>query len=167
MTFKDINGVEWAVRIDLATARKVRDRMKTVETLKDFDFLDCAAIALALETDVFFAADLLYEVCRDEAQARGVDAAAFGAALRGRALFDAVAALTAEYLNFFPDPTTVEKARAALAKSAEARAARIDAICFGATKALEGAAAAAESAFGVRSSSAAPFSESASGASTT
>lgn len=104
-----------------------------VETLKDFDFLDCAAIALALETDVFFAADLLYEVCRDEAQARGVDAAAFGAALRGRTLFDAVAALTAEYLSFFPDPTTVEKARAA----------RIDAICFGATKALEGAVAAA------------------------
>lgn len=122
---------------------------------------------MSLETDVFFAADLLYEVCRDEAQSRGVDAAAFGAALRGKALFDATAALTAEYLSFFPDPTTVEKARATLEKSAKARAARCDAICSGATRALDKLAENAANAFGDAFLTALESSGSPSGASAT
>ncbi|MBQ5790479.1 MAG: hypothetical protein IIW01_09330, partial [Thermoguttaceae bacterium] len=93
--FKDINGVEWTLDVNLATARTFRERMKEVETLKNVDFLDCAAVALSL-ADVFFAADFLYLLCGEEARSRGVDASAFGAALKGRVLFEAVAAATAE-----------------------------------------------------------------------
>jgi electron transfer flavoprotein beta subunit len=42
--FKDINGVEWTLDVNLATARTFRERMKEVETLKNVDFLDCAAV---------------------------------------------------------------------------------------------------------------------------
>lgn len=146
-TFRDANGVKWRIEINIATARKLRDRMKEVETLRDVDFLDYAALLLKLE-DVFFAADLLYEICRDEATERGVDAGAFGAALYGKYLFDAETELTAEYIDFFPDAATTEKMRAVAEKAAIVRKRQCAAICNAVETALDVGLSNAENSLG-------------------
>lgn len=157
-TFRDALGREWEIELNIGTARRIRARVKENEAL-DVDFLDCAGVLTRL-TDVFFAADLLYEVCRDEAQSRGVDAAAFGAALKGPFLFDAITALTAEYLDFFPDPTTVEKMRAVVDKIRAANEKLCDAICGATAKALDSALRKGETRLGALLSSDSAFSDS-------
>ena len=135
-TFKDFDGQEWTIDLNIATARAIRRRMATVESLQDVDFLDHAALLLSLN-DVFFAADLLFVVCESQANERGIDSEAFGRALRGDVLFDAIAAFTAEYIDFFPDPTIREKIRVVAEKNKETLTLLFDAIAKGAAKELE------------------------------
>ena len=134
--FKDFEGREWTIDLNIATAREIRRRMATVESLQDVDFLDHAALLLSLN-DVFFAADLLFVVCESQANERGIDSEAFGRALRGDVLFDAIAAFTAEYIDFFPDPTIREKIRVVAEKNKETLTLLFDAIAKGAAKELE------------------------------
>ena len=134
--FQDFAGREWTIHRNIATARAIRRRMATVESLQDVDFLDHAALLLSLN-DVFFAADLLFVVCESQANERGVDSEAFGRALRGDVLFDAIAAFTAEYIDFFPDPTIREKIRVVAEKNKETLTLLFDAIAKGAAKELE------------------------------
>lgn len=145
--FIDATGQEWTIELNIETARAVRRRAKTYESLKDVDFLDYASLLLSLN-DVFFAADLLYCVCEEEAKERNVDAEAFGRGLKGKHLFDAVTALTAEYLDFFPDPTTAEKMRAVVEKNRKTQEALCEAICGKTTELLDKAVADAESQLG-------------------
>lgn len=134
--FKDFEGREWTIDLNIATAREIRRRMATVESLQDVDFLDHASLLLSLN-DVFFAADLLFVVCESQANERGIDSEAFGRALRGDVLFDAIAAFTAEYIDFFPDPTIREKIRVVAEKNRETTSLFYDAIAKGAAKELE------------------------------
>ena len=134
--FKDFDGQEWTIDLNIATARAIRARMATVDSLKDVDFLDHAAMLLSLN-DVFFVADLLFVVCEKQANERGIDSEAFGRSLRGDVLFDAIAAFTAEYIDFFPDPTIREKIRVVAEKNRETLTFLYDAIAKGATKELE------------------------------
>ena len=84
--FVDALGREWTVDLNIGTAREIRGHMRGVETLKDVDFLDYASLVSALN-DVFFAADLLFVVCRVQADERGADEPDFGRALKGTILF--------------------------------------------------------------------------------
>ena len=45
--FKDFDGQEWTIDLNIATARAIRARMATVDSLKDVDFLDHAAMLLS------------------------------------------------------------------------------------------------------------------------
>ena len=125
--FQDTTGEDWRIDLNIGTARKIRQRMRTVDSLSQCDFLDYAELLFSLN-DVFFAAELLYVVCEDEASGRGVDSETFGTRLRGRVLFDAIAAFTAEYLNFFPDPTTAQKMGALVEKNQKVQTTLCDAI---------------------------------------
>lgn len=116
--FVDALGREWTVDLNIGTAREIRGHMRGVETLKDVDFLDYASLVSALN-DVFFAADLLFVVCRVQADERGVDEPDFGRALKGTILFDAREAFLEEYVDFFPDPTTREKIKEIVGKNKE------------------------------------------------
>ena len=127
--FKDAEGREWFVDLNISTARALRTNALGV------DFLDYAGI-LAGVNDVFFAADLLFLVCEDQAKERGLDAEGFGRALKGRALFEGVSAFVAEYLDFFPDPSTAAKMRELVDKTAEAREELATTICKASTSIL-------------------------------
>ena len=142
-TFKDAQDREWTIDLNIASVRALRDRASRVESLKNVDLLDYAGVLLSV-SDPFFAADLLFETVRDQAEERGVNAEDFGASLRGKILFDAIAEWSAEYLDFFPEPTAKEKAQALVEKSAKAREALFEKICFAATKELDVAVANAE-----------------------
>ncbi|MDO5749310.1 MAG: hypothetical protein Q4Q42_06715, partial [Planctomycetia bacterium] len=120
-TFIDAQGREWTIDLNIASLRKLRARAATVETLKNVDLLDYAGVLLSL-SDPFFAADLLFETLREDADdERGISAEDFGASLRGVFLFDAIAEWTAEYLDFFPEPTAKEKAQRLVEKGAKTR----------------------------------------------
>lgn len=125
--FKDVNGDAWTIELNIGTARKIRSRMRQVETLNEIDFLDYASLLFSLN-DVFFAADLLFVVCEEEAKERGIDSEEFGTRLKGKVLFDAVAAFTAEYLDFFPDPATAQKMKTLVEKNQKVQTALCDAI---------------------------------------
>lgn len=115
-TFKTTDGAEWVIDLNIETARRLRAAMREDENLQNVDFLDYAALLTSLN-DVFFAADLVYFVCKDQADERNVTAADFGRLLKGSLLFDAITAFTGEYLDFFPDPTIAEKMRALVEKT--------------------------------------------------
>ena len=125
--FKDFNDREWTIDLNIASAREIRRRMATIDSLKDVDFLDHSSMLMALN-DVFFAADLLFLVCEKQANERGIDDESFGRSLRGDVLFDAVAAFVAEYVDFFPDPTIREKIRIVAEKNRELQARLYDAL---------------------------------------
>lgn len=155
-TFQTTDGQTWTIDLNIEAARELRAQMKDVETLKDVDFLDYAALLTSL-TDVFFAADLLYLVCQAEAQQRGIDAAAFGRLLKGSILFDGIAAFTAEYIDFFPNPAIAEKMKAFAAKMETAQSALIDAISARAEAEVGKIVDALGKESGTRSSNASPF----------
>ena len=90
-------------------------------------------------SDPFFAADLLFETVKGQADALGVDAEQFGDALKGKILFDAVTEWTAEYLDFFPEPTAKEKAQKPVEKSAKTRETILEKICDVAARQLDAA----------------------------
>ena len=142
-TFKDAQDREWTIDLNIASVRALRERAARVESLKNVDLLDYAGVLLSV-SDPFFAADLLFETVRDQAEERGVNAEDFGASLRGKILFDAIAEWSAEYLDFFPEPTAKEKAQKLVEKSAKAREALFEKICYAATKELDSAVANAE-----------------------
>lgn len=142
-TFKDAQDREWTIDLNIASVRSLRQRAARVDSLKNVDLLDYAGVLLSV-SDPFFAADLLFETVRDQAEKRGVSAEDFGASLRGKILFDAISEWSAEYLDFFPEPTAKEKAQALVEKSAKAREALFEKICFAATKELDSAVASAE-----------------------
>ena len=83
--------------------------------------------------------------------------------MKGRVLFEATAAATAEYLDFFPD----EKARALVEKAEKTRSLYRVAICDEAASRFEREVESAAKKFGVRFSNVAESSASASEASPT
>ena len=135
--FKDAAGADWQIDLNIQTAREIRRYMAAhADSFANVDFLDYATLLFSLN-DIFFAADLLAVICAKQREERQLDEAAFGALLRGKVLFDAVEAFTAEYLDFFPDPTTAEKMRAVVEKNKKARQTIEDAICEEVTKRLD------------------------------
>lgn len=142
-TFLDAQGREWRIELNIASLRKLRARAAAVETLKNVDLLDYAGVLLSL-SDPFFAADLLFETVREDADERGISAEDFGASLRGVFLFDAIAEWTAEYLDFFPEPTAKEKAQKLVEKGAKTRELLIEKICSAAALELDAAVKSAE-----------------------
>ncbi len=157
-TFQTVDGQEWQIDLNIETARNLRAQMRGVPTLKEVDFLDYAALLTSLN-DVFFAADLLFLTCQKQAEERGIDASAFGGLLKGSVLFDGIAAFTAEYLDFFPNPTIAEKMRAFVEKMKAAQETIMDAIESAAEKTIGGVLDDLATKSGARFSTASPSPE--------
>jgi hypothetical protein len=116
-SFKDREGMEWAVRIDVAAAKSVREALafdilnledgKTMERLIDDPVLLC---------------DVLYVVCKDQADSRQISDVQFGRAMGGDAIEHAAMALLSELVDFFPGRKGRTLAKAlAMTKTIEAK----------------------------------------------
>ena len=117
-TFKDNEGRTWAVAVDVAAIKRAR-------TLAGFDLagvLDRREDAERLARDPVLLVDVLYAVCKPEADARGVSDEAFGAAMGGDAIALATEALIEGIVSFSPNPRVRAMHRTALAKAKEAEA---------------------------------------------
>jgi hypothetical protein len=99
--FKDGKGREWDVCVNVTTARKVK--ALTGVLIPGLIARGCSPLAELLDDPLTFV-DVLFALCEDDAKARGVAAADFGAALYGGPLAEAQKAFTEELADFFPDP---------------------------------------------------------------
>ena len=112
-SFADNAGRSWTVRLNVDVLRRVRALCKV-------NLMDAASGDLAdrLAADPVLLCDVLYAVCKAEADAGGVSAEAFAEALGGDAIDEATAALLEELVDFFPKRRR-EVLRRAMAKRAD------------------------------------------------
>jgi hypothetical protein len=131
-TFKDSADRVWSVVINVNAVRRCR-------SLVDVDLPDLASDGCrplgALLGDVVKLVDVLYVLCKAEADSRGLTDEDFGAGLGGDSLQNAADAFVAELADFFPDPrvraglkAVIEKGRAVQSRLMEVMAARLAAI---------------------------------------
>lgn len=93
-SFKDINGREWLIKLDAPTIKDVREALH-------FDLLDDKAFS-RLATDAVLLVDVLWIICRSQAQAANIHDRQFGEALVGDPIEAAAKALTEARIAFSP-----------------------------------------------------------------
>lgn len=115
-TFRDNAGREWLVEVNGTTAKRVRGLLGVnLFALVDDGF---AGLGRLLADPIDFL-DVLYVLCKPEADARGISDEDFGRAMGGDALGAASDAFLAEYTDFFPDRRKREALRKVLSKGRE------------------------------------------------
>jgi hypothetical protein len=124
-TFTDSAGRTWNVTVNVGAIKRVRD-------LLGVDLLDVANgdLLARLADDPCLLVDVLFALCKPDADAKGVDDEDFGRGMVGGALDEASAALMKELLDFFPSAQRAKalgrmarkivEQEAALAQAAEA-----------------------------------------------
>ena len=97
MMFKDNAGRSWAVRIDVDAVKRVRE-------LLDVDLLQVieGKHIDRLTVDPMFLCDVVYAVCKPQADEMRISDQEFGRAMYGEAFDAAYAALSDGLLAFFP-----------------------------------------------------------------
>lgn len=100
-TFKDNGGREWTIEINVSTLKRVRgltgtDLMQVVE--------GAGGLIERLIRDPVLLCDVVYAVCKPEADQKSVSDEDFGRAMAGDAIEQATAALLEELVSFCPSP---------------------------------------------------------------
>jgi hypothetical protein len=108
-TFTDNAGRTWTVAMNVAALKRVRDLVK-VDLLEIVD----GKLLERLVADPVLLCDVVYCLCKPEADANSVSDVDFGRAMGGDAIEGATTALLEELVGFFPSPK-----RRVLAKALE------------------------------------------------
>jgi len=95
--FKDIKGESWEITINVAAIKKVRD-------LLNADLLDVQTTLPRLLADPIFLVDVLYCLCKPQADAKNISDEQFGEGMAGDCLGFAKNTLIEELKSFFPSP---------------------------------------------------------------
>ena len=97
-TFKDNEGRTWTVSVNIATVKRVK-------TLLSVNLLDAIEGKLIekLATDPVLLCDVIYAVCKPEADRNNVTDEQFGQSMGGDAIEHATVALLEELVDFFPE----------------------------------------------------------------
>ena len=99
--FKDVNGLEWKIDLNLYTAKALSQYLESLDPpVNLFD----AASFMPRASSILFAVDCLAVLTYDERKERGISDVEFGKALKGGYAYSAERALLHEYTSFFPDP---------------------------------------------------------------
>lgn len=110
--FKDSSGRSWTVAINVATVKRVR----ALVSVDLYAVLDDNAKPLGeLLADPVKFVDVLYVVCKPEADATGVTDEAFGTSLGGDALLEAADTFVEALVDFFPQARAREALRKLIA----------------------------------------------------
>lgn len=111
-SFKDTEGRAWTIGIHVLAVKRVR----ALAEVDLYALMDGSFEALGrLTEDPCKLVDVLYVLCRDEAERRGLTDEDFGRSLGGDSLQQAIEAFVAELVDFCPDP----RRREALARMME------------------------------------------------
>ena len=106
-TFQDNAGRQWTVTLNVAALKRVRAMTSVdlfnVVTLDENKKPDISLLE-RLSEDPILLVDVLYSVCKPEADTQNVSDEQFGAAMAGDAIEHATNALLEELVDFFPDP---------------------------------------------------------------
>lgn len=112
-TFRDNAGREWLVKVHVAGIARVRDTLG----VDLYGLVDDGLKGLGgLLGDPVGLVDVIYVLCRKEAEQRGVTDEDFGEAMAGDAIEAATAAFLEALTDFFPNP----RVRAGLTRLLEA-----------------------------------------------
>ena len=117
-TFTDSQGRTWSVVINVSAIKRVRE-------LLGVDLLDVAngELLSRLADDPCVLVDVLFVLCKPEADAKGVTDEDFGRGMVGVVLDEASAALMKELLDFFPSALRARALVKMIRKMGEHRAA--------------------------------------------
>ena len=126
-TFKDNAGRSWTVAVNVAA-------IKRVKSLIDVNLMEAVEGDLLekLSTDPVLLCDVVYAICKPEADTQSVMDEQFGQAMAGDAIEHATTALLEELIDFFPLAKrrvlhkALEKLRAVEAKAAAYAEAKLD-----------------------------------------
>jgi hypothetical protein len=132
-TFTDTAGRTWTLAISVNSVKRCRAFLGGFDlyTLVDEEFRGLAKLL----GDPVPLVDVLYVLCKDEADARSLSDEDFGRGMAGDCLVAAADAFVAELADFFPDPqvrAALRKMMPAIRGLQDAQAARIEAMDFGA-----------------------------------
>ncbi len=120
-TFKDNAGQEWNVEITVNTIRRVKSALQIdlMGLIGDRAFVD------KLVGDPETLVNVVYVVCKPQADALGVSDEQFGERMGGDSLDDATSALLESFIDFFPSRKR-PILRAAMGKLKEIEAGMLD-----------------------------------------
>ena len=112
-TFTDNAGRTWTVAINV-------DALKRVRSLCDVDLMqivgDGGKLLDRLMADPVLLCDVVFAVCKEEAESKGISDADFGKAMAGDPIEHATQALLEELVGFFPNRTQRDVLGKVLAK---------------------------------------------------
>lgn len=91
--FKDSHGRDWSIAIDTVTAKRVKALLQFDLFASDID---------SLSNNMILLVDVLYVVCKPQADAAGITDEQFGASMTGDVLDAASEALQEDIVDFFP-----------------------------------------------------------------
>jgi hypothetical protein len=104
--FKDNQNRNWTILVNVATVKRVR-------SLLDINLLDVVKLDAnnkpnvdlleQLASDPVLLCDVIYCICKPEADAQNISAEDFGMAMGGDAIEHATTALLEELVDFFPE----------------------------------------------------------------
>ena len=97
-TFKDNAGRTWTVDVNIATVKRVKSLLKV-------DLTDAVEGKLLdrFILDPILLCDVIYAICKPEADKANITDEQFGYAMSGDAIEHATEALLEELINFFPE----------------------------------------------------------------
>ena len=108
-TFQDSAGRTWTIAVTVDAVKRVRDLLKE-------DLLDIERVFPRLLADPILLCDVVYCVCKPQADAEKVSDVDFARAMAGDTIARAKAALVEELVDFFPDQGQRETLRLAIEK---------------------------------------------------
>lgn len=117
--FKDNGGRTWNVSVNIGTVKRIK-------TLAGVDLLQDSGLVERLASDYVLLCDILYVVCKPQADQDGVSDEQFAEAIHGDVIEAAADAFVQELVDFFPQAkrTVLSKAMTKI-KAAENRMAQI------------------------------------------
>lgn len=126
-TFTDNTGRTWSIAINVGAVKRVRSGL-------DVNLLDAVEGKLIerLVSDPVLLCDVIFVLCQQEAEARGITDEQFGQAMAGDAIDSATSALLEELVDFFPSgkrqvlTKALAKLKAFEAKAIELASKRLD-----------------------------------------
>ncbi|GAB6188195.1 hypothetical protein [Thermopirellula anaerolimosa] len=108
-TFQDSAGRTWTIAVSVDTVKRVRDLLKE-------DLLDIERTLPRLLLDPILLCDVVYCVCKPQADAEKISDVDFARAMAGDTIARAKAALVEELVDFFPEPSQRQTLRLAIEK---------------------------------------------------
>jgi hypothetical protein len=114
-TFTDTHGRQWTVALNIAAVKRVRD-LAGVDLLAASSDDASENVITRLAGDPVLLCDVVYAVCKPEADAADLGDEDFGRAMAGDAIDAATRALLEELADFFPNRRDRQRARRVLTK---------------------------------------------------
>ncbi|SRR5579875_2123134 len=122
-TFTDNAGRVWTIAVNVATIKRVQGLLKVnLYKLLDDNFKGLGELL----GDIIQLVDVLYCLCKEEAEARKVSDEDFGRAMFGDVIHQATEAFLEELIDFFPDPKVRRSLRKIIAESRRVRGRMLD-----------------------------------------